>query len=207
MHSQMLLCPGYHARLQCHSRVLPRLPHAQQTERLLTSLLVDVAFSTTLQRLALVVLQLPPLLLGIIASQAGHSAANSAADAVGDTLTEVRDLTLSLLALALSILALTLLLQTLGTNKAAERLLGGADGLVPRASLAVGVVGGDAGGREAHAADGGTGVREVVFGIGLGLLLIGLLLGKRVSGCGTVYWTLRWLTWSAVLPVMEPRAL
>lgn len=139
-------------------------------------MLVDVALSTALQRLALIMLSLPLRLLSIIACQAGNRTTKSATDAVGNALAEVRDLALSLLALALSVLALTLLLQALGTDEAAERLLGGADGLVPGAGLTVRVVGSDTRGGEADAADGSTCVGEIVLGVGLGLLLVGLLL-------------------------------
>lgn len=67
-------------------------------------------------------------------------------------------------------------------NKVAHSLLAGADGLVPRTLLAVWVVGSDAGAGDADTADGGTGVREVVLGIGGGLLVLCLGLVDVVAG-------------------------
>lgn len=53
--------------------------------------------------------------------------------------------------------------------------------------MAVWVVGRDAGGRHGHTCHVGAGVREVVFGVGLGLLVLGLVLvgvraGERAKG-------------------------
>lgn len=76
-------------------------------------LLEDVVLSTTLARLAGVVLVLILLLGGSVASHAGESSTDGAGDTVTNTLGVVVDLTLGLLLLALEILLTTGLLKTL----------------------------------------------------------------------------------------------
>jgi hypothetical protein len=63
----------------------------------------------------------------------------------------------------------------LAADHAADKLLGGAGRLVPRAGGAVGVVLGHAAGGDGCAGDFGGRVRGVVLGVGL--LLLGLTLG------------------------------
>lgn len=97
----------------------------------LLGLLGDLALNTSLQSLALVVLKLPALLLGLVASKTSESAADSTADTVADALAQVADLTLSLLALAFGVLLLASLAHTLKSQRAPEGLLSSADSLVP----------------------------------------------------------------------------
>lgn len=142
----------------------------------LLSLLADLALNTPLQSLALVVLQFPALLLGLIASETGKGASDSAADTVADALAEIVDLTLCLLALSCGILLLAVLAHALEAERATDGLFAGTDGLVPRASAAVGVVLSDALCADGEAADVTTSVRKVLAGRCFGLLLLGLVL-------------------------------
>ena len=121
--------------------------------------------------LASVMLRLPLLLLLTVAGQRRNSTTNGAADTVGDAGAEVGDLAAGLLTLALGVLLRALALHALHAERVADRLLAGADRLVPRALLAIGVVGRDARARDGHTADAGAGVREVVAGGGRVLLL------------------------------------
>lgn len=122
-------------------------------------------------------LQLPLLLLRLITSQTRKSTTNSASDTVANALAKIADLALRLLALAVGVLLLASFAQALEPQRAADGLFAGADGLVPRALLAVGVVGCYALGADGVAADVGAGVREVFAGVGFGFLLLGLVLG------------------------------
>ena len=142
-------------------------------------LLSDLALNTSLQSLALVVLKLPALLLGLIASKTSESAANGAADTVADTLAQVADLTLGLLGLSVGILLLASLAHALESQSTTESLLAGADCLVPRSSTAIRVVLGNTLCADRVAADVGTSVRDVLAGICLCLLLLGLVLVTR----------------------------
>lgn len=67
----------------------------------------------------------------LVAGQASNGASNSAGDTVTNAMAKVADLTCGFLALALLVLLDTLLLKTLGTDQATNRLLGRANGLVP----------------------------------------------------------------------------
>jgi len=149
------------------------------TSLLSLGLLGDLALNTSLQSLALVVLKLSALLLGLIASQTSESAANSAADTVADALAQVADLTLSFLGLSLGVLLLASLAHTLESPRATESLLASADSLVPGAGVAVGVVLGNTLCADRVAADVGTSVRDLLAGVCLSLLLLGLVLVTR----------------------------
>ena len=142
-------------------------------------LLGDLALDTSLQSLALVVLKLPALLLGLISSETSEGAANGATDTVTDTLAQVADLTLGLLGLSIGVLLLASLSHTLESQRATESLLASADSLVPGAGVAVGVVLGNTRCADRVAADVGTGVRDVLAGVCLSLLLLGLVLVTR----------------------------
>jgi len=142
----------------------------------LLSLLPNLTLNTPLQRLALIMLQLPLLLLRLIASQTRKRTANSPADTVADALSQIAQLTLGFLAFALCILLLAGFAHTLEAESAAERLFAGADGLVPRAGGAVGVVLCYALRADGEAADVGAGVGHVFAGFGFGFLLLGLVL-------------------------------
>lgn len=155
--------------------VLSRQPKSASLSRPL-GLLLDLALNAPLQGLALVVLQLPLLLLGLVASQARNSATDGTTDAVADALAQIAQLTLSLLALAIGILLLAGLAQALHTQHATDGLLACSDGLVPRAGAAIGVVGCDALRGDGVAADVGARVGNVVLGFGFGLPLLGLVL-------------------------------
>jgi hypothetical protein len=152
-------------------------------------------------------LQLPLLLLRLIASQTRKRTANSPANTVANALSKIAQLTLSFLAFALGILLLASFAHTLESESAAEGLFAGADGLVPRAGGAVGVVFRDALRADGEGADVGAGVGDVFAGFGFGFLLLGLVLKLKlwlVTGgwsakCGS-------LTLSAWLPVRDPRA-
>ena len=124
-------------------------------------------------------LQLPPLLLLAVTGQASNRATDGARNAVGDARAIVGELALGLLSLALLVLALAFLLQALGADETADSFLGGPDGLVPAAGLAVWVVRCDTRPGDGDAADGGAGVRGRVLGVGLGLLLVGFALKMR----------------------------
>lgn len=152
---------------------------SQCTSLLSLGLLGDLALNASLQCLALVVLELPALLLGLIASKTSESATNGAADTVADALAQVADLTLSLLGLSVGVLLLASLAQTLKSQCATESLLASTDSLVPRAGVAVRVVLGNTLCADRVATDVGTSVRDVLAGVCLSLLLLGLVLATR----------------------------
>jgi hypothetical protein len=142
----------------------------------LLSLLLNLTLNTPLQSLALIMLQLPLLLLSLIASQTSKSAAHSPADTITNTLSKIAQLALGFLALALGILLLACFAHAFETKRAAESLFSSTDRLVPRAGGAVGVVLCDALGADGEAADIGAGVGDVFAGFGFGFLLLGLVL-------------------------------
>ena len=111
-------------------------------------------------------------LLLAVAGQTCNGTTNSTTDAVGDTLSKVTELTLSLLALALLVLTDTLLLHALGADETTDELLSRTDGLVPRTLLAVWVVRSNTRGGNAVAADGCAGVRDIVLCVGNSLLVL-----------------------------------
>lgn len=80
------------------------------------------------------------ILLRLVPRQPRNSTAKRTANAVLNALAEIAQLTLSLLALALLVLLDALLLQAVGAEQVAERLLARADRLVPAAGGAVRVV-------------------------------------------------------------------
>lgn len=142
------------------------------------SLLANLTLNTPLQRLPLIMLQLPPLLLRFVTSKTRQRAANSATNAVTDALSKVADLSLCLLGLAVGILLFAGLAHAFEAERAAQSFLAGADGLVPGAGAAVGVVGCDALSADGETTDVAAGVGEVIAGGGFGLLLLGLVLGE-----------------------------
>lgn len=150
----------------------------------LLRLLLNVRLRTPLQRLALIMplLRLPRRVT--IARHARDRPADRPGDPIAHPLAQIVQLALRLLRLALLVLLRAGLLEILVADEPAERLLARADGLVPAAGLPVLVVGRDARGGDRDAADGAAGVREGVFGFGLALLLVGLLLVGRVAGDG-----------------------
>jgi hypothetical protein len=103
-------------------------------------------------------LQLPLLLLRLVASQTSKSATNSPTNTITNALSQIAQLTLRLLAFALGILLLAGLAHPLEPESASEGLFAGADGLVPRAGGAVGVVLRDALCADGEGADVGAGV-------------------------------------------------
>lgn len=121
-------------------------------------------------------LQLPLLLLRLITRQTRDRTAHRPANTVTNPLAQIAQLALRLLALAVGILLLARLAQTLEAQRAAHGFLAGADGLVPRARAAVGVVGCYALGADGVAADVGAGVGEVFARFAFGFLLLGLVL-------------------------------
>ena len=143
------------------------------------SLLGDLALNTSLQSLALIVLKLPALLLGLIASKTSERSANSTANTIADALAQVADLTLGLLALSFGVLLFASLAHALESQSATESLFSSADGLVPGTGTTVGIVLGDALRADREAADVGTRVGDVIASVGLCLLLLGLVLGTR----------------------------
>ena len=127
---------------------------------------------------------LPPPLLLTIAHQRRRRTPHRARHPIADSLSEIRQLTLGLLALALEILLATLTFQALVAEEVAQRLLAGADGLVPGALAAVWMVlGRRAGGAEREGPRLDRGFRGRVFGRGVGAGLLGFgLLGKEGEG-------------------------
>lgn len=164
---------------------IPPCTQPPPSNPLLLSLLLNLTLNTPLQRLALIMLQLPLLLLRLITSQTRKSAAHSPTDAIAHALSKIAQLALSLLAFTLGVLLLASLAHTLEAERASESLLPGADSLVPRAGGAVGVVLCDALGADGEAADVGAGVRDVLAGFGFGFLLLGLVLVGLAAGEGS----------------------
>lgn len=116
------------------------------------------------------------------------SRTKSALHSVANTVAQVGQLALGFLCLAGLVLLDAIALQLLVANEVANGLLCGADGLVPRASGAVRVVLCDTtAARDGGAADFTDAVREVGFGLGLGLLgftgLLGGVLASRAGRC------------------------
>jgi hypothetical protein len=122
-------------------------------------------------------LQLPLLLLRLVASQTSKSATDSPTNTITHAFSKIAQLTLRLLAFALGILLLAGLAHPLEPESASEGLFAGADGLVPRAGGAVGVVLRDALCADGEGADVAAGVGDVFAGFGFGFLLFGLVLG------------------------------
>lgn len=124
------------------------------------------------------------LLLLPITGNSSPNGPKGALRAVLNTLTEILQLPLSLLLLAGSILLNARTAQTLVADHVTQGLLGRADGLVPRAGGAVGVIfGGCAGvGVCGDGAQLGGGVGGIVLGFGLGLGCFALVLGLLVLG-------------------------
>jgi hypothetical protein len=156
--------------MQCNA------PSPNQINPLL-SLLPNLTLNTPLQRLALIMLQLPLLLLRLIARQTRNRTAHSPTNTIAHALSKIAQLALGLLAFALGILLLAGFAHALEAQGASESLFAGADGLVPRAGGAVGVVFCDALRADGEAADVGAGVGDVFAGFGFGFLLLGLVLG------------------------------
>jgi len=157
-----------------HSNILP-LP------LLSISLLLNFALDTPLQRLALIMLQLPLLLLRLIACQTRPSTTHSPTNTVTNALSKIAQLALGLLAFTLGILLLAGFAHALETQGASHGLFAGADSLVPRPGRSVGVVSRDALGADGVAANVGAGVGEFLAGFAFGFLLLGLVLGLEVS--------------------------
>jgi hypothetical protein len=140
-------------------------------------LLLEVGLDAALQRLALVV-HIPPLGLALaVARDGGTDATERTLCAVGDTLTQIRELALGFLRLAVGILLGTGLAEVLVAKQAPEGLLGRADSLVPRTAGAVLVVFGGSTGV-------GVGSEWANFGGGVGSIV--LLLGLRLGAVGLV---------------------
>ena len=144
--------------------------------RLLRRLLLNIMLGATLQRLSMVVGALGLLGHLAIADNPADSALHSALRAVANALAQVAQLALGLLCLALFILALAILAQRLVAHQPAERLLAGAERLVPRALLAARVVRRHARAGDRDAAEGAAGLREVALGVGFGAALVGFAL-------------------------------
>lgn len=115
------------------------------------------------------------LLLVLVARQARVRGPRGALDAIRDPAAEIRELARGLGLLARLVLLLPFGLEALEAQSAAHELLAAADGLVPRALRAVGVVLGDgARGRGAEGAELGGRVGSVMLGLGLVLVGVGL---------------------------------
>lgn len=139
---------------------------------------------TTLLSLADIVLL---LVLGPsrgVTSDAGESTADSARNTVSNAGAEVVQLALGLLLLALEVLLATGLLQGLDSESVANGLLGRAGSLVPAASGAVRVVGGDAGGSDSGAGDLDGGLGGIVLKLRLILLGLAVVLVACVASDG-----------------------
>ena len=147
----------------------------------LLGLLPNLTLNTPLQSLALIVLELPLLLLGLIASQTSKSAPHGPANTVADALSKVAQLALGFLAFALGVLLLTGLAHAFEAKGASNGLFAGAYRLVPRAGGAVRVVLRDTLRADRVAADVGAGVGKVFAGFSFGFLLLGLVLFSVVS--------------------------
>ncbi len=122
-----------------------------------------------------------PLPLPLIPQHLGRHTADPPTHPLLQTRPKIRQLTPGLDPLALEVLLAPFALQTLVAQQVADRLLAGADGLVPRALAAVGVVarGGAGGGeREGPGFGGRLGGGVFVGGVRAGLVGFGLRGGK-----------------------------
>jgi hypothetical protein len=155
------------------------LPNQKPTP--LLSLLPNLTLNPPLQRLPLIMLQLPLPLLRLIARQTRNRTAHSPTNTITNPLPKIAQLALGFLTLSFGILLLARFAHTLEAQGAAESLFAGADGLVPRAGGAVGVVFRDARGADGEATDVGAGVGDVFAGFGFGFLLRGLVLEVCLS--------------------------
>lgn len=124
------------------------------------------------------------LLLPPIARHPRHNTPNRASHTILNPMPVVAQLPVRLLRLALGVLLRAFALQAVGADHVAEGLFGAADGLVPGAGRAVGVVGGDAAlGGYGDRAKFTNGVGGVALGVGLGFGCVGLgLLGRGGVG-------------------------
>lgn len=147
----------------------------------LLGLLPNLTLNTPLQSLALIVLELPLLLLGLIARQTSKSASHGPANTVADALSKIAQLALGFLAFALGVLLLAGLAHAFEAKGASDGLFAGAHRLVPRAGGAVRVVLRNALRADRVAADVGAGVGKVFAGFSFGFLLLGLVLFSVVS--------------------------
>nr|POE49232.1 plasma membrane proteolipid 3 [Quercus suber] len=147
----------------------------------LRRLLLDIRLGTPLQRLAHIMLPRPPLLLRRVARQPGDRPAHRALYAARHPSAQIVQLARRLLLLARRVLPLAILLQALEPERAADGLFAGAQRLVPRPGLAVGIVGRDPGCRHAVPADVAAGVRDGVARVRRGFLLFRLGLSLTAS--------------------------
>ena len=141
---------------------------AKETGQALSRLLLNILLCAPLQRLADIMLLVPPLLLRLVPLQPRHGTAHSSPNPIANPTRVIAQLALCLLCLALLILSLSFLLQLLRSRQIAEILLARANRLVPRARRAVRVVLGDGAfrrGGERPRLDGR--VRQVLLRVGL----------------------------------------
>lgn len=117
------------------------------------------------------------LLLGAVTSDGSSDATNCTLGAILETLAEILQLALSLLLLAGLVLLNTCLAQALDAGQVASGFLDGANGLVPRASVTLGVVLCDSAG--VGVSGDGT---QLGGGVGVGVLGLGLFLGDFTLG-------------------------
>lgn len=118
-------------------------PLASQPASQPASLLIlgnNIRLGAPLCRLPIIMSHARLLLLLAIAHKPGHSALDAALDALPDPRAVVPQLALGFLAFSLGVLALAGLLQARDAQGAAEGFFGGADGLIPGAFGAGGVV-------------------------------------------------------------------
>lgn len=145
-------------------------------DRTLRILAIEIMLDAALVRLSDIMLSLVLRLLLAVPREARGGASDGALHAVADATREVARLALGLLAAALLVLTDALVLEAVGADESSDRLLGGADGLVPRSLRAVRVVGRDGAGADVHGADLADGVGGVVLDVGFGLGVLALAL-------------------------------
>lgn len=144
-------------------------------------LLGDISLRTTLKCLALIMLQIPLLLLSTITSQTRDGTTDGTGNAVRDTRTQIAQLALCFLLFSSGVLFGAFLLEGLDACEVSEGFFCGTDCLVPGAVGAVWVVFGDAAGGDGDAADAGAGLGELF--LGFGVVFFGLAFGLGcVSG-------------------------
>lgn len=121
-------------------------------------------------------------LLLLIPGQARDSTAHAATNTIAKARSQIAELALRLARLACLVLFGSGLLERLVADQVAQRLLAGADCLVPGAFRAVLVVGCDAGGGGGEGTGFGGCVGEVVFCVRFGLFAVGGGLGGGLVG-------------------------
>lgn len=100
-------------------------------------MLLHIKLSTPLLNLALIMNLSPLRLLAAITSSSSSDLSKTTLQTIGSALPEVLQLSLSLSTLATQVLVFALLAQVLVTDEVSQRLLRGADSLIPGAGGAL----------------------------------------------------------------------